>query len=106
MHVLMDFQDRAIRLTDERRRHIAECTEPTADLAAIRDTLARPEVMTEAFHHPELRLFYRIYSRRSPDERMFHVVVKVRGYDMLVVTAFFGKEMSWGERDGWVKDLV
>ena len=98
MHVLMDFQDRAIRLTDERRKHISQFTEATADLAAIRETLRQPEVMTEAFHHPELRLFYRIYSRRSSDERKFHVVVKVRGYDMLVVTAFFGTDLSWGEK--------
>lgn len=96
MHVLMDFQDRAIRLTDERQKHIVEFTEPAADLSAIRSTLRQPDVMTEAFHHPELRLFYRIYSRRYPDERNFHVVVKVRGYDMLVVTAFFGKEVNWG----------
>jgi hypothetical protein len=92
----MDFQDRAIRLTDERQKHISEFTEPTAKVSLIQDTLSRPDVMTEAFHHPKLRLFYRIYSRRSHDERNFHVIVKVRGYDMLVVTAFFGNEISWG----------
>lgn len=96
MHVLMDFQDRAIRLTEERQKHIAEFTESVANLAAIRETLRQPDVMTEAFHHPELRLFYRIYSRHSREERHFHVVVKVRGYDMLVVTAFFGKDINWG----------
>jgi hypothetical protein len=100
MHVLMDFQDRAIRLTEERQKHIADFTEPAANLASIRETLRQPDVMTEAFHHPELRLYYRIYSRRSPDERNFHVVVKVRGYDMLVVTAFFGKQLQW-EGNRW-----
>ncbi len=96
MVVLMDFQDRAIRLTEERQKHIADFTEPAADVGIIRDTLRQPEVMTEAFHHPELRLFYRIYTRRAAEDRKFHVVVKVRGYDMLVVTAFFGKDLNWG----------
>lgn len=96
MMVLNDFQERAIRLTDERRRHIREYTDPGIDVSAIRETLRRPDIMTEAFHHPELRLYYRIYSRRSNPDRSFHVVVKVRGYDMLVVTAFYGTSLFWG----------
>ncbi len=96
MVVLMDFQDRAIRLTKERQKHITEFMEPAANLGTIRDTLLKPDVMTEAFHHPELRLFYRIYTRRLGEQSNFHVVVKVRGYDMLLVTAFHGKGFQWG----------
>jgi hypothetical protein len=95
MIVMMDFQDRAIRLTDERQRHITEYSDPALNVTSIREALRQPDVMTEAFHHPEIRLFYRIYTRRTT-ERNFHVVVKVRGYDMLVVTAFYGKGLSWG----------
>jgi hypothetical protein len=96
MTVLLDFQDHAIRLTDERKRHIADFADPDVGLEVIRDTLARPDLMTEAFHHPELRLYYRIYTRRSQSGRNFHVVVKVRGYDMLVVTAFYSKGLFTG----------
>ncbi len=96
MIVLNDFQERAIRLTEERRRHIREYTDPEIGVRDIRETLSRPDIMTEAFHHPELRLYYRIYTRRTDQDRSFHVVVKVRGYDMLVVTAFYGKSLSWG----------
>lgn len=96
MIVLNDFQERAIRLTDERRKHIREYTDPGIDVHAIRETLSRPDVMIEAFRHPQLRLYYRIYSRQTDQDRCFHVVVKVRGYDMLVVTAFYGKDLSWG----------
>ncbi|RJP76854.1 MAG: hypothetical protein C4524_09470 [Candidatus Zixiibacteriota bacterium] len=96
MQVLMDFQDRAIRLTDERRRHIAGPADPRGVVQAIRDTLQHPDEMQEAFRHPQMRLFYRLYSHRMEDDRVFYVVVKVRGYDMLVVTAFYGRNFSWG----------
>jgi len=97
MIVMMDFHGRSVRFTEERRRHIAEFGDRGESARAIGKTLLKPDVMTEAFHHPKLRLFYRIYSRRMPDKRNFHVVVKVRGYDMLVVTAFFGRGLKWGE---------
>ncbi len=95
MTVLMDFQDRAVRLTEERQNHIAQADDPELWREAIRDTLCRPDKVEETFHHPELRLFYRIYTRTAVGQQNFHVVVKVRGYDMLVVTAFFGKDISW-----------
>ena len=100
MTVLMDFQDRAIRLTEERHLHIAQADDPDLWERAISDTLSYPDDVIETFHHPDLRLFYRIYSREAARGEKFHVVVKVRGYDMLIVTAFFGKELSWGG-DTW-----
>ena len=96
MTVLLDFQDHAVRLSDEHREHIADFADPDVGLRIIGDTLAHPDVMTEAFHHPELRLYYRIYTRRSQSGRNFHVVVKVRGYDMLVVTAFYSQGLFSG----------
>lgn len=96
MTVLMDFRDRAVRLTEERRRYIVQADNPDQWLGAIRDTLLEPDETAEAFHHPELRLYYRLYSRRIEKDLKFHVVVKVRGYDMLVVTAFFGRGITWG----------
>ena len=96
MTVLMDFQDRAIRLTEERQQHIAQRDDPDEWLSAIKDTLREPDETEEAFHHPELRLYYRIYTRNLGDDLKFHVVVKVRGYDMLIVTALFGRGLNWG----------
>ena len=96
MTVLMDFQDRAVRLTEDRHLHIAQADDPDLWEKAISDTLSRPDDVIETFHHPDLRLFYRIYSREAARGENFYVVVKVRGYDMLIVTAFFGKELSWG----------
>lgn len=97
MIVLNDFRGRVVRFTEERQKHLAEFGCEGSNLQLIKQALANPDVMTEAFHHPRLRLFYRIYTRRI-EHRNFHVVVKVRGYDMLVVTAFFGKGLAWGTR--------
>jgi hypothetical protein len=95
MTVLMDFQDRAVRLTEERQQYIAGNEDADRWKKAIGGTLRKPTKVTEAFHHPKMRMFYRIYSK-SVDDHNFYVVVKVRGYDMLVVTAFFGKKKLWG----------
>ncbi len=96
MTVLMDFQDRAVRLTEERQNHIAQADDPDLWEKAISDTLGKPDEVIETFHHPELRLFYRVYSRAAAGRQNFYVIVKVRGFDMLIVTAFFGKDLSWG----------
>ena len=96
MTVLLDFQDRAIRLTEDRKRHIAGFADPEIGMEIVRDTLVHPDIMTEAFHHPELRLHYRIYTRRSQSGRNFHVVVRVHGFDMIVVTAFFSRGLFGG----------
>jgi hypothetical protein len=100
MTVLLDFQDRAIRLTEDRKRHIAGFADPDIGMEFVREALVHPDIMTEAFHHPELRLHYRIYTRRSQSGRNFHVIVKVRGYEMLIVTAFYSHRLFEGGSQG------
>ena len=96
MTVLMDFQDRAVRLTSERQEHIAQLDDPDQWKREIEETLRQPDSMSEDFHHPRLRMYYRIYLREVDAERQFYVLVRVRGYDMLVVSAFFGRGFNWG----------
>ena len=97
MTVLMDFQDRAIRLTKERQGHIASFEDPEQWTREIVETLRFPYSTSEAFQHPTQRLFYRIYSRYADGDRRFYVLVRVQGYDMLVVNAFFGNGLTWGD---------
>lgn len=92
----MDYRDRAIRLTDSRKMHIIRHEDPDLWVKTIGDVLKRPDDVKEDFHHPEYRMYYRIYSKKAQRNQDFCVVVMVRGYDMIVVTAFLGSRTSWG----------
>ncbi|MBU0519845.1 hypothetical protein KJ564_13015 [bacterium] len=100
MKVFMDYRDRAVRLTDSRKLHIVQDDDPDIWVQTIGDALQQPDDVKEDFHHPEVRMFYRIYTKKAQQNQGFHVVVKVRGYDMIVVTAFLARGMSWGGT-GW-----
>ncbi|TKJ41731.1 hypothetical protein CEE37_03955 [candidate division LCP-89 bacterium B3_LCP] len=100
MTVLMDFRDRSIRLTKERQKHIANEDDPAEWKREIGEALKNPDEVHETLHHPELRLFYRIYAKFVDQDRQFYVMVKVRGFDMLVISAFYGNGFTWKDSDG------
>jgi hypothetical protein len=87
MLVLSDYEGRAVRLTDERWRHIEEHPEMAGTREAVAETLREPEVVIQSASDPLARLYYRFYHRTIVGGKHLCVVVKVRQDDAFVVTA-------------------
>jgi hypothetical protein len=96
--LLQDHAGLNIRLTDERLQHIMEHPE-MADLErAIGDTLARPEQVIESLSDPQARLYYRWYVGTRVGDKHLCVVVKIRGDDAFVLTAYLTDTVKKGRR--------
>ena len=88
MQILADHDGRHIRLTDERLRHIHEHPEMAGLDAAIAETLAEPEQVIESVSDPQMRLYYRPYSRTPVGAKWLCIVVKIAANDAFIVTAY------------------
>lgn len=88
MAVLIDYEGRAIRLTEERWRHISEHPEMEGMREALEETLRAPEVVHESMSDPAARLHYRFYHRTMVGGKYLCAVVKLAGEDAFVVTAY------------------
>lgn len=96
MAVLIDYEGRAIRLTEERWQHISEHPEMAGMRQALEETLGAPEVVHESTSDPAARLYYRFYQRTIVDGKYLCVVVKLTDEDAFVVTAFLTDRLKKG----------
>ena len=63
---------------------------------AVEETLGGPEVVVQSSGDPEARLYYRFVHRTVVGGKYLCVVVKVRGDDAFVVTAYLTDRMKSG----------
>ena len=96
MKILVDFQGRAIRLTDERLAHILEHPEMQAMEQAIVDTLLAPARVVQSLSDPGARLYYRFYVGTVVGDKFLCVVVKFVDDDAFVLTAYLTDEVKKG----------
>jgi hypothetical protein len=96
MPALRDYEGRLIRLTEERWAHIAEHPEMTEMRPGVEETLESPDVVVQSLSDPEARLYYRFYARTLVGGKHLCVVVKLRGDDAFVVTAYFTDQVKRG----------
>jgi hypothetical protein len=96
MPALRDYEGRQIRLTEERWVHISEHPEMVGMRAAVEETLASPEIVVESLSDREARLYYRFYHRTVVGGKYLCAVVKVRGDDAFVVTAYLTDQVKRG----------
>lgn len=97
MKVIRDFKGRAVRLTDERIRHILEHPEMGAMAGAMGETLLRPEKVTLSQSDPDARLYYRFYPDTPVGEKYLCVIVKQSPQDAFVLTAYLTDTVKRGE---------
>ena len=64
--------------------------------AAVEETLAGPEIAAQSFNDPEARLYYRFYHRTVVGGKYLCAVVKVKGDDAFVVTAYLTDQVKRG----------
>jgi hypothetical protein len=96
MPALRDYEGRQIRLTEERWAHISEHPEMAEMRRAVEETLEGPEVVVQSASDPEARLYYRFYYRTAVGGKYLCTVVKLRGDDAFVVTAYLTDQVKRG----------
>ena len=102
MRILLDYEGRAIRLTDERLAHILEHPEMRGMEEHIEETLLKPERVLESLGDPGARLYYRFYLGTRAGGKHLCVVVKVADNDAFVLTAYLMSKPARG-RQLWPK---
>jgi hypothetical protein len=88
MRVIRDYRGVPVRLTDERLAHILEHPEMVGLEEPIEATLAHPEKVIESLTDPQAQLYYRFYVGTRVGDKYLCVIVKARGEDAFVLTAY------------------
>lgn len=97
MQILYDYKGVAVRLTDERLNHILEHPEMTLQRESIAQTIKDPEIVIQSLSDENTHLYYRFYQKLTIGAKYLCVVVKSRGEDAFVVTAYFTDRPKRGE---------
>lgn len=93
-----DVFDRNIRLTDERLGHIElDHPEMSGQIDKIAETLQNPEIVIRSSSDSEVELFYRYYSETPVGDKYMCVIVKGKGKDLFIITAYFTDTIKRGE---------
>lgn len=94
--LLTDYNDRTIRLTDERRIHILDNPEMAEQLERIRETIKTPEVVIATDADKTVQVYHRYYETTPVTSKFLLVVVKLLTDDAFVLTAFFSRREKKG----------
>ena len=98
MKVLTDFQDRVVRLTDERLAHILEHPEMRSMQVALEETVQHPTVVFESEIDSAVQLNYRFYFGTRVGDKWLCVVVKYAQEDAFVLTAYLTDKPKKGKQ--------
>ncbi len=98
MKILVDYQGRGLRLTDERLRHILEHPEMANMNAAIEETLHEPQLVIRSRADETANLNYRFYYGTKVGDKWLCVVVKYAMDDAFVLTAYLTDKPKKGEQ--------
>ena len=97
MPILLDYQNREIRLTEERLAHILDHPEMVGMEAQITETLKHPQLVRQSRSDESAALFYRFYTQTAIGEKWLCVVVKYLSDDAFIITAYFTDKPKKGE---------
>lgn len=97
---LVDYQDRQVRLTDERLAHILNHPEMVEMESLIADTLRTPQLVRTSRSDDSAELFYRFYTQTAIGDKWLCIVVKYPPNDAFIVTAYFTDKPKKGD-DLW-----
>ncbi|MBW4657763.1 MAG: hypothetical protein KME15_03750 [Drouetiella hepatica Uher 2000/2452] len=97
MKILIDYQGRSIRLTEERLRHILERPEMVTLEAALEKTLQEPELVRRSRSDADAALYYRYYTGTAVGDKWLCVVVKFSSDDAFVLTAYLTDKPKQGD---------
>lgn len=95
MGIFKNYEDRAIRLPEERKRHILEHPEMAGQIEKIEKTLVEPEIVRESESDPSVHLYFHKFEKTPVTRKSLLVAVKASN-DPFIITAFFTNEQEGG----------
>lgn len=98
MRILIDYEGRAVRLTEERLAHLLEHPEMHDLESALVETLRHPLLVIESLTDLSVRLNYRFYIGTRVGDKWLCVVVKYAPEDAFVLTAYLTDKPKKGTR--------
>ncbi len=98
MKMLVDYQGKSVRLTDERLIHIKEHPEMGNMETALEETLAHPQLVIRSGVDASANLNYRYYYGTLVGDKWLCVVVKYAVDDAFVLTAYLTDKPKKGEQ--------
>jgi hypothetical protein len=87
---------KAIKLDEDRWKHVLDHPEMKEQLHHMREALVDPDEIRESMHTPSIWMFYKLYPHSPVSEKYLLVIVKVSDGEGFIVTAFFTDELKKG----------
>jgi len=87
---------KAIKLDEDRWKHVMEHPEMKNQIHRIKETLVDPDEVRESVRAPSIWLFYKLYHHSPVSEKYMLVVVEVLDGEGFIVTAFFTDKVKKG----------
>ena len=98
MKFLIDYRNRSIRFTEERKKHIEQDhPEMENQYDKINDTRINPSMIVRSKTDKDVELFYKKYSKTPVTEKYLCVVIKSLIEDSFFITAYFTDTIKKGE---------
>jgi len=91
-----DYQNRSIRLTDERLAHILDHLEMVELESQIPTVLQEPQVVRQSNSDSQVQLYYRYYEQTMVGAKWLCVVVKHLSDDAFIITAYLTDKLKQG----------
>ncbi len=95
---IIDYAERRVRLTAERRQHILEHPEMSEQFARIVETIETPELVVTTLADETVQVYHRYYETTPVASKFLLVAVKILPEDAFVLTAFFSRREKKGRR--------
>lgn len=95
--ILIDFQQREIRLTQERWEHILDHPEMDGQRERLSDVLQEPDIIVATPKDATVHAFHRWYDETPVTQKYAVVVVKWLVDDAFILTAYFTSRVRKGD---------
>lgn len=89
-----DYQNRSIRLTDERLAHILDHPEMLELEAQIATVLQEPQVVRQSNSDSQVQLYYRYYAQTMVGAKWLCVIVKHLPNDAFIITTYLTDKLK------------
>jgi hypothetical protein len=96
MEILTDYQNRQIRLTEERLQHILDHPEMVDMRFQLEIVLQTPEVVRQSRSDSKVYLYYRFYEQTIVGAKWLCVVIKDNSDDAFIITAYLTDKLKQG----------
>jgi hypothetical protein len=96
MAILTDYQNRQIRLTEERLQHILDHPEMVDMRFQLEIVLQNPEVVRQSRSDSKVYLYYRFYEQTIVGAKWLCVVIKDNSDDAFIITAYLTDKLKQG----------